>query len=384
MNNDNRSNLSVFKTAMVVGGAYAAYNIGSGFATGAEVLQFSGSWGVSGGISAIVISFLVMTYYCFSVYHLGQTQHFETEHDIYTYYCGRLGGKFFDYFTLLTAFLYAISMFAGCGATIHQYFGVPTYVGGIVLAVASVVVASLGLKKIIDSIGWLGLVIIAFIIFLGLYSLFTAETGFFESQKNVLSYVENGKILQAGTFGIYNPVISALAYCGMDFMISLPLLAGMASRFKSSKQALGAGIASSALLNCGILLVLFAVLTNIDYIIEIGAQIPNLAVVQRLLPALQPVFALVIVLGIFTTVTAYLWMLAGRFFKEGTKPYFITIIAIAAVGVFGGSVLPFNALINIIYPYTGLVGLVLLCVAVFRDIWPRKGFNVEKSNSDKK
>lgn len=379
MNDSKQSALSVFKTAMVVGGAYAAYNIGSGFATGAEVLQFFGSWGSTGTWISVGLCILITAYACTSAYRLGSKMNFAAEKDAYSYYCGKWGAKFFDYFTLLTAFLYCISMFAGCGVTINQYFGIPVYVGAVILGVVSVIVASFGLKRIIDAIGWLGLVIIAFVVFLGIYSLCVSDVGFVESQARMSEYVANGNVLQAGAFGMHNPVISAVSYCGMNFMISLPILMGMAKRFHNSREALGGGLASALLFGCAILLVLCAVLTNIDYIVEIGAQVPNLAVVQRILPALQPVFALVIVLGIFTTVTGYLWLLAGRFIKEKSKGYMITIIVVAVLGVFGGSVIPFNTLINIIYPYTGLVGLVLLGFAVYRDICPRKDFTAERA-----
>ena len=356
------------KNMLLVGGAFSSYTIGSGFATGAEVLQFFGSWGLGADLLGVAVFFIITVYFTQSVYKTGHDYQFSNFMEIYEHYFGKVGARIIDILIVVIVFAFCTSMFAGCGATINQYFGLPVYVGAVLLGAASAFVACLGLKKLIDTLGVIGVAIIVSVVLIGLYAAVVATQSLSDSQANVLTYVEDGKVLQAGVFGMYNSVLAAVNYAGVLLITGFGFYVSLGKDLHNRKEAFTSGIFSAVFFTAGMLLVLVAILFNLDYIVESGAQVPNLAVLQNIAPALEPAFAVILILGIFTTITGYLWLLAGRFAKERTLKSTLIIIGLTVLGVFGGAIIPFNTLVNIVYPYSGLFGMVVFIAIIIRDI----------------
>ncbi len=357
-----------FKSMLMVGGAYASYTIGAGFATGQEVLQFFGGWGNPANYLAIFVSMAMTVYFTISCYKTGQEKQFSNPSECYAYYCGKYVGYFFDWFCLMIVFGIAIAMFAGCGATINQYFGVPIYVGAVLLGIAAAGTVMLGLKRVVEVLGFLGVVIIAYVVVIGIYAVATSPVGLTESMSNLPGYLSDGKVLRAGVFGIYNPILSALFYGGLCLIVSIPFLISLGKQTANQKEALVSGVFSGLFFYSGVLLVLMAVLINIDWIIETGAQIPLLAAMHNMIPSISWTFAVILVLGIFTTITGYLWLISGRFAEDkSTRARTITAV-VAVAGVFGGSFIPFNQIINILYPISGLVGCAFIIFIIAKDV----------------
>lgn len=363
--NDNKVSI---KSVLMVGGAYASYTIGSGFATGQEVLQFFGSWGHPFQYLTVLVSMIMTIYFTSSCYKTGQKMSFEKASDCYTYYCGKYVGYFFDFFSLILVFGILISMFAGCGSTIEQYFGIPKYVGAIGMGIIAAVVVMSGLRRVEQVLGCLGVVIIGYVIVIGIYALATSDVGMSEATKNLPQYVESGEVLQAGVFGIHNWVLSALTYAGVCLIVSVPFLVSLGKGTKNQKEALAGGLFSGIFFHAGVLLVASAVLLNLDAIIEKGAQVPLLASMQEMIPSLAWTFAIILVAGIFTTVIGYLWLISGRFAEDKSLKQRIIVAVLVVAGVFGGSIIPFNLIINILYPFAGFVGIIFMIFIIVRDI----------------
>jgi uncharacterized membrane protein YkvI len=364
---ENKKNISI-KKMLMVGGAYASYTIGAGFATGQEVLQFFGGWGNPANYLAVFVSLLMTVYFTTSCYKTGQQQQFKNPSDCYSYYCGKYIGYFFDFFCLLIVFGIAIAMFSGCGATINQYFGIPVYVGAILLGVFAAGTVMLGLKRVVDVLGFLGVAIIVYVIGIGIYSAAINPVGMSEAISNLPEYVMEGKVKQAGVLGVYNPVLAALFYAGLCLIVSVPFLISLGKQTANQKEALTSGVFSGIFFHAGLLLVLIAVLLNIDFIVETGAQIPLLAAMQQMLPSIAWSFAIILVLGIFTTITGYLWLISGRFAEDKSKKSRIITAAVTVAGVFGGAFIPFSEIINILYPTSGLVGCIFVVFIIVKDI----------------
>ena len=84
-----------------------------------------------------------------------------------------------------------------------------------------------------------------------------------------------------------------------------------------------------------------------------------LAAIQNMLPALALPFSVVILLGVFTTITGYLWAVGRRFAEDRTKKQAVVVVITAVLGVSVASVIPLDKLVNFIYPLIGAAGLVL-------------------------
>lgn len=367
-----------WKNVILTAGAFAAYHIGAGFASGQEVLQFFGSWGGIWPLILPIIALVINIVYSSSGYITGTKMQFDNPYKAYEYYGGKTFAKFMDFFSIVMIAGMGLSMFAGCGATVNQYLGIPVYIGALILGIVASIVIWFGLERVTQVLGVIGIVIIITVLFVCVYSLVTNDTGFFESQKNIPQYVANGKILQASVAGIKNPVLAGLFYGGVQVLTCFHFVIGNGANLNNKKEGLASGILSAALFIGGLYLVNLAVITNIDYIVAQEAQVPMLAVIKKILPAIQPFFALIIVLGIFTTITGYLWTIGRRFAPDKTTKQRIIVVVVALIGIFGGSVIPFSTLVNFFTPLVGLVGVIsflFMAVHEIRAINTRKNAN---------
>lgn len=353
-----KSTVFSWKNVILTAGAFAAYHIGAGFASGQEVLQFFGSWGGVWPLILPIIALIINAVYSSSGYMTGTTMQFDNPYKAYEYYGGKAFAKFMDIFSIIMIAGMGLSMFAGCGATVKQYLGIPVYVGALILGIVAVIVIWFGLERVTQVLGVVGIVIIITVLFVCVYSLTTNETGFFESQKHIPEYVAEGKILQASVIGIKNPILSGLFYGGVQVLTCFHFVIGNGANLNNKKEDLASGIMSAALFVGGLYLVNCAVITNIDYIVEKEAEVPMLAVVEKILPVLEPFFAIIIVCGIFTTITGYLWTIGRRFAPDKTSKQRIIVAFVALCGIFGGSIIPFSTLVNFFTPLVGLVGFI--------------------------
>ena len=82
-------------------GAFAAYHIGSGFASGQEVLQFFGSWGGAWAFITPLIPMVFIFIYAVGMFRSGMLQSFENPSDAYAWYCGKWVSKFMDIFSII-------------------------------------------------------------------------------------------------------------------------------------------------------------------------------------------------------------------------------------------------------------------------------------------
>src|SRR5690554_3140346 len=116
------------KQVVIYAGAFIAFLVGSGFATGQEIMQYFVAYGYMGILGALVVFFLFL-YVGVSFVVAGNKNKFPIRNDIYTYYCGKTIGTFYDYFSTVFIYMSFIVMIGGAGATLQQQYGLPTYVG---------------------------------------------------------------------------------------------------------------------------------------------------------------------------------------------------------------------------------------------------------------
>ena len=150
-------------------GAYVACAIGSGFATGQEIMQFFTAQGIM-SILGSIITMVVFAWAGGMFMKHGKELQLKVPGAIVRYYFGHTVGKIFE--ILFQAFLYAIFviMISGAGATLAEYYGINPYVGRVGMTLAAFFTVILGLHKLTDILGSLGTVIIVFSVGVGLIS----------------------------------------------------------------------------------------------------------------------------------------------------------------------------------------------------------------------
>lgn len=161
-------------------GVILAFLIGSGFATGQEILQYFTSYGYWGIFGTGIVVLALMSYVAVEFFSVGQAKKFERPSLIFHYYCGKHLGTFFDFFSILFVFLSFAVMVSGAGAVFAEHYGLSKYVGGIGLAVAVGITVWFGLKSLIDVIGKIGPLIVLIAVSLGILGILRNPGGIAE------------------------------------------------------------------------------------------------------------------------------------------------------------------------------------------------------------
>ncbi|MDR1495820.1 MAG: hypothetical protein LBS67_02745 [Clostridiales Family XIII bacterium] len=369
---------------LMIAGAYSSYTIGAGFASGNEVMQFFGSWGVPTAFVAALCTLVMTAYFCASAYRAGQSNTFEKPHDVYVYFCGKYVGWVFEVFVIIFVLGIFATMFSGAGSMLNQFLGLNQYVGSIIIGIIASVVVFGGFKRVAAVLGYAGILIIAFVVVVGIITLASPNASLDQSA-NVAQMVADGKIWQAnlmelpplsfipGFAGLNGPVLEGFCYAGVCLIVSIPFIVAQGRQTKNMKEALGSGIFAGIFFSVGMILVICILLGNFQYITDANGDmqpIPALAAVEGLLGrGTGAVYMIILIAGIFTTITGYLWLLTDRVFGEvkNKKSNIFTAI-LMIIGVVLGGVLPFSAVVNFLWPLSGFAGIIFVIFMIVKDI----------------
>ena len=143
---------------MVLSGAYISVCIGSGFATGQELLQFFSSQGLISLVAGF-ICMMIMCYCGYKLLYIGKTNTLRSSNDIFTYLFGTNIGNIFKIIIPVFSLCSFIVMVSGAGSAMNQYYGINKTLGGTMLALVSLFSVMLGMNKVLDILGNIALTI---------------------------------------------------------------------------------------------------------------------------------------------------------------------------------------------------------------------------------
>lgn len=341
-------------TIITVAGTYMAFAIGSGFASGQEILQYFAAYGVM-GFAALVLFFIVGSAMDTEFITVGQREQFDNKGGVYEYYAGRIFGKFFDFFANLFSYLCYVVMCAGAGATLNQYYGLPVWAGVVIMAAVSGLTVIMGLNRITDIISKIGPALIIIIIIVAVPNIFTGDY----SVSDGIALTADLDILKAADTWY----MSVLNYAGFGIMYVVVFLPFYGKTLPSVKVAASGQILGVALFCITVLFVMLAMFANIETMSEV--QVPILALATNLSPIFGAVFAIIIMFGIYSSAVPLLYGPAIRFVDEKKVSGKAVMLVMAMIGAFIPLFLPYNKLMNIIYTANGYIGVIfIILVAV--------------------
>ena len=365
------SNIINWKRVLILAGAIISFTIGSGFATGQEIVQYYTAYGMS-GLLVVAVFAITFLYYNFSFAKAGAEENFDRPNDIYKYYCGKYIGTFFDYYSTIFCYMSFWVMVGGAASTLNQGYGLPLWAGAVILTVITVVTVIGGLNSLVDAIGIVGPLIVVLCIAIGLITCIRDGVNIPQGLEIIKTSAYEGAkagetIKNAGA----NWLISGLSYAGFVLLWFASFTTALAG--KNSKKNLKYGIIGGTLAVCvAIVLVSFGQIANINLGSEgqyvWNAPIPNLILAAKIWKPFSAIFALVVFAGIYTTAVPLLYNPAVCFSKEGTLQFKILTISLALIGLVVGLFLDFRTLVNIIYVLNGYVGAVLIVFMLWKDI----------------
>ena len=349
----------------LIGGALIALLVGSGFTTGQEVMQYFVSYGY-GGIASIALMLALFVYVSVSFVSAGFEQQFAEPKSIYQYYCGKLIGNFFDYFSVIFLFMSFWVMIAGAGAALEQQFGWSRWIGGVVMGAITLVTLLFGFQRLVDIVGSIGPVLSVAAIVIGVMAFISAPAGLEGFEVALEPLVNDGTILQAGS-SWYVACASYVGFCMMWLAVFMTNLGKTAGSRKEASLGATLGVVLFCLAVLALMLGLAANLGSVA-----GTQIPTLVLVNQINPSLAIGFSLVVFVAIFTTAAPLLWTPAKRFAPdESSIKHKLLLVALAVIGTVVGLAIPFDRLINVVYVVNGYVGFALFFLMVAKDLRTR-------------
>lgn len=360
-----------WKRALVLAGAIIALVIGSGFATGQELLQYFSSYGVQ-GLAVLGVFAVAFIYYNYNFAKVGSEQQYQNGNRVYRYFCGKHLGAFFDYYSTAFCYMSFFVMVGGAASTLHQGFGIPEWVGGLLLTGIVVCITIAGLNKIVDVIGVIGPIKIAFFIVVALVVLVMDWSHISEgleaiATNNLVGAAEGEGITQAGS----NAMVSGLSYAGFVLLwfASFTTLLGA----NNKRRELNAGIVVATVVIClAIAVISLAQISNIntgsDGTYVWNAAIPNLILAGKIWPGLTVVYAVVVFVGICATAVPLLYNPVARFAKEGTPRFRALAVVLGMSGLVIGLFVPYRTLVNVVYVLNGYIGAVLILFMLWRNV----------------
>lgn len=346
------SNSSDFKEIIKFAGTYISVCIGSGFATGQEIMQFFSAHGILSIFSGLVCM-IIMAYSGASLLAIGKEQNFRSSGDIFTYLCGKWIGKFFKLFMPLFFLCSFVVMISGAGASINQYYGIEKNIGSLILAIFALGSVLLGINKVIDILGNIGPMIAIVAIGVGIVTALRHV----DTLNEASIIISNLNITKA----VDNWWLTGIVYGGLNLILATQFLVGVGATAKNKRNCIGGGILGA------IIFMIAAMSLNLGIISDIQSvyikEIPTLYMADKIGPIVGIMFSFMLIAGIYTTAVPLLWSICTNFAKENSQRFMTIAVLCSVLGFIGGR-LPFSMLVNLIYPLSGLFGIVII-VSIF-------------------
>ena len=364
--NNRFSILNVIKLA----GAYIAFSIGSGFATGQEVMQFFTAFGFSGIIGALV-SMLLFAGLGAILMAKGYNLKLKTQTTAFRYYCGKHLGFCLEIFTVVFLFCVVSIMIAGTGAVTGEYFNVNPKIGAILMTAACIITVLMGLKRMVDVVGMIGPIITVFTILIGVATL--ANFGHLPSALTDFQVQQLFQLRATGGwwFSQYKFLdtawFSGLLYAACMILGAIPFLSGLGASANSKREAVWGGILGGVFLMLPVILIVLSMLCYPDKIA--GLEVPLLYLASKNAPVLALIFSIILLLGIYSTGAPMFWLVINWVsgFISSKNLLLILTLVLGVIDYFGASI-GFGNLISILYPFAGQIGIIMIPVILFKGL----------------
>ena len=337
-----------------ISGAYVAWVMGSGFATGQEILQFFTSYGYKSFILLLInlIGFLIIGP---MILQSGQEHKDNLEYNHFEYFCGKRLGWFYSWFLPISLFAGMVILISGAGATIEEYYGLNHFVGALLMATMAFTAYIVGFQRFVKVVSFIGPTIIVFSLIVGIITIVRDYDGL--------------KIINdfAPVMEAKRPVpfwwLSGLLYISYNLCGGSKYYSALGMTGGNRKEAFWGGVLGTVALMASILLMNTAMLTNIA---KCGVlDVPTLYLARLIGYGLGVAFSIILIMGIFSSCSAMLWTVSEKFVVQGTRKSYVFAACICVVAFLLG-LLPFAGLVGTIYTILGYVGIIFIGCVIYK------------------
>lgn len=332
-------------TSWQVAATYIGTIVGAGFASGQEMLQFFGAFGIW-GLMGLALAGYLFYYFGNIILQLGKELKAESHVPVIYYAGGPYLGRFIDY--VITFFLFGAltAMAAGAGAVFLEQFGLSPLVGNGMMLLLTLATVLLGLAGVISAISFTVPVLLLAIMGISLFFGFSQGSGMLSLQA------------LGGSPAVPFWPLAAVIYVSYNLVMAVAILGPLANEAQSSailkKGALWGGIG----LAVSTFLIYIAVLGTLPE--SVTYRVPMIYAAGRISPLVRQIYSLVLVIEIYTTAVGSLYGFIVRVAPSRKKGFRIAAALGTSLAAFAASQLGFTTLVRYLYPLVGYAGVMML------------------------
>jgi len=355
------------KDAIKIGFAYVGVVLGAGFSTGQEILQFFTNFGVM-SYAAVILSAVVIMFIGRQAAKLGNRLDANSHLGPTKLLFGEKLGAVVDY--VLVFFLYGVMiiMLAGGGSAFNESFGVPAWLGSLIIAVAVIVTLTMGFNKILVALGSVTPALIIIVMIIAAVNMTNPSVPL----ADVGQYTDIDKT----PTGVW--WLEAITYSGIVLAMGFSILSivGAQSKMKVAKRG---GLYGGIILLVLMLLMNGGLLSQID--VTSAAELPTLVLATEIHPFLGLALTIVMLLIIYNTAVGMLYPFLSRFWTPYSRRYKVALVVSVAAGYLL-SLVGFVDLVNFFYPILGYLGIAIAVLLTALWVWSKvTGKRVVKQKS---
>src|SRR5699024_1416829 len=261
-------------------------------------------------------------------------------------------GVIVDAIIVFTLFGVGVVMIAGAGSTVNQQFGLPVFVGSLIMAIIVALAMMLKVDKVIAVIASITPFLLIFIVIISIYSLSTMD----------LSFAELKPIAESQEKSFPNWFVSAINYVSFNIAVGAGMALVTGGAEEDSRIAGIGGLLGGLGIGVMILLAHLAIFSKIDVVASF--DLPLLKIVEDFSPLLAIFMAIILFGMIFNTALGMFYGFVARFFEMDTRKAHIATVVTVAVG-FVLSFVGFTTLVAKFYSLIGYLGLFLIFALLY-------------------
>lgn len=354
------------KQVLRVAFAFVGIVVGAGFATGQEIMQYFVAFGIN-GVWGAVLSAVIMSLMAMIILQLGSYFQASEHGEVFRRVSHPIFSRVLDIGVIITLFATGFVMFAGAGANMEQQWGIPVWIGAVIMVLVTIAAGFLDVDRVTTVIGSITPFIVGFILLASIYTLaFTDATPAAEQAAAVAEVPTT----------LPNWVVAAVNYVGFNLMVAVSMAIVIGGSLFNPRAA-GAGGFTGGLIYSAMLLITTVTLFHTVGTVATDA-VPMLTVINRLHPWLGQAMAVVILGMIFNTALGMFYALGRRVTANHPEKFKVVYVALVLLG-FALSFMGFQNLIGWVYPILGYIGLLLITVMLVAWLRGRERINEETS-----
>lgn len=329
------------KNWIKIASIYVGTVIGAGFASGREIIEFFGVYGLKGIVGIIISGFLFSVLGSLLLIKINNNR-ISDFNQLAALVFGRRLGFIIDTliaFSLYTGFSVMVS---GSGAIFMEELGISFNIGVLIMVICCFLVFLFSL----EGLSFINTVLVPLLILGIVFTSFYLNIREGYNFSNVLGV----NLTKKGNF-----LTSSILYFGSNSLIVLVVFSSLLPMIDSRRTAILAGAVGGAILCMLGLSILTAMLIYYNEVCYL--EIPMIKICSYIGENYRKLYSVILWIAMYTTALANGFGFMNRISKERYKIPIIALFCIIAIPL---AKVGFSNLIGIIYPIFGVIGFIMM------------------------